>query len=71
MRCHPLSNPVREPSEMSLTSGGISNTLPSTEQYGVQTVIEADDERMNVQSAAIRCEIRYANRRESHSRAEL
>jgi len=57
MCCHPLSNPVRKLSEMPLMSGGISNTLPSAEQYGVQTVIEAVDERMNVQSAAIRCEI--------------
>jgi len=54
MRCHPLSNTAREPAEMRLTSGGISNVLPTAEQYGVRTVGKAVDKRKNEQCAAIR-----------------
>jgi len=35
-------------------SGGMSNPLPSAEQYGAQIVVKAIDERKNEQSAAIR-----------------
>jgi len=52
MRCRPLSNMAREPSEKPLTSGGMSNPLPSAEQYGAQTVVKAVDERKNERSAA-------------------
>jgi len=54
MRCHPLSNTARKPSEKPLTSGRMSNALPSAEQDGAQTVVKAVDERKNEQSAAIR-----------------
>jgi len=49
----PLSNTAREPSEKPLTSGRMSNALPSPEQYGAQTVMKAVDEGKNEQSAAI------------------
>jgi len=54
MRCHPLSNTARELAEMPLTSGGISNALPTANQYGAQTVGKDVDERRYQQSAAIR-----------------
>jgi len=47
-----------------LTSGSMSNPLPSDEQYGAQTV-KASDERKNDQSTTIRGEILGANRGES------
>ena len=43
----------------------MSNPLSSAEQYGVQTVVKATDERKYEQCAAIRRAIRRANRRES------
>ena len=54
MHCRPLSNMAREPSGKLLMSGGISNPLPSAEQYGAQTVVKAIDERKNVQSDTLR-----------------
>ena len=41
MRFQPLSNTARERSEKPLTSGRMSNALPSAEQYGAQTVVKA------------------------------
>jgi len=37
-----------------LMSGRMSNPLPSAEQYGMQTVVKAFDERKYVQCAVIR-----------------
>jgi len=54
MCCQPLSNTACEPSEKPLTSGRMSNALPSAEQYSAQTVGKAVDERKNEQCAAIR-----------------
>jgi len=39
---------------MPLTSGKMRNPLPSAEQYGMQTVVKAVDERRYEQSYAIR-----------------
>ena len=54
MRYRPLSNTVREPLGKPLMSGRMSNALLSAEQYGVQTVGKAVDERRYEQSGAIR-----------------
>ena len=53
MRCHPLRDTARKPSGKPLTSGGVSNAMPSAEQYGTQIVVKAVDDRKYEQSAAV------------------
>jgi len=50
---------------MPLTSGGISNALPTAEKYGALTVRKAIDERKKEEYAPIRGAIQRANRSES------
>jgi len=45
MHCHLLKKSARKPSGKPLTSGRMSNPLPSAEQYGAQTVVKAVDYR--------------------------
>jgi len=54
MRFQALSNTAHEPSGKPLTSGGMSNPLPSAAQYGARTIGKAVDERKNEQCAAVR-----------------
>jgi len=54
MSCHPLRDTAREPSEKPLTNGGMSNAMPSAEQYGAQIAVKAVGERRWGQSDTIR-----------------
>ena len=54
MRCCPLSNTARKLSGKPLTSGGMTNALPSAARYAALTIGKAIDERKNEQWAAVR-----------------
>jgi len=57
-----LSNRGRKLSEKPLTSGRMSNGLPSCEQYGAQTDVTPVDEWKNKQQGAISGAKWYINR---------
>jgi len=54
MRCHLWNKTALKTSGKPLTSGRISNPLPSAEQYGTQTVVKSFDEWKYEQVAIIR-----------------